>query len=339
MASHAPYDDPPLSQLMRTFLASVALATVLAPTARSQGAPSLAHAKQHFDARNWDAAKQEYTVLARSIPGDAAPAYYLGRIAIQQGDTDDGIRQFERCVAIDDKNAECHAWLGNALGMSAPRTNKFKLPFLVKRTKKEFDRAIDLDPTNLDGRMGEMQYYLYAPGMFGGSIEKAREQAAEIDRHDKLRGAIASGVIADHEKDANAGEAAYQRAIAVAPDSVAGYNGLANLYVRVARWTEAFATLDRIAARIPTEHNVPIRIARVAVLSGEQLPRGEEVVKRWIATPPSQANSDNKAVAHLRLGQIYEKTSRRDLARTEFEQAVRLNPRLDEAQKALDAVR
>ena len=109
--------------------------------------------------------------------------------------------------------------------------------------------------------------------------------------------------------------------------------------MREARWTDAFATLDRIAARIPTEHNVPLRIARVAVLSGEQLPRGEEVVKRWIANPPSQVNSDTKAVAHLRLGQIFEKTSRRDLARTEFEQAVRFNPKLDEARKALDAVR
>jgi tetratricopeptide (TPR) repeat protein len=184
-----------------------------------------------------------------------------------------------------------------------------------------------------------LQYYLYAPGMFGGSIEKAREQAAEIDRHDKLRGAIASGVIADHEKDTKAAEAAYQRAVVIAPDSVAGYNGLANLYVRQSRWSDAFATLDRIAVRIPMEQNLPLRIARVAVLSGEQLPRGEEVVKRWIANPPSQANSDTKAVAHLRLGQIYEKTSRRNVARTEFEQAVRLNPKLDEAQKALDAVR
>jgi Tfp pilus assembly protein PilF len=154
-----------------------------------------------------------------------------------------------------------------------------------------------------------------------------------------MRGAIASGVIADHEKDAKAGEAAYQRAISVAPDSAAGYNGLANLYVREARWADAFATLDRTAARVPAERNVPIRFARVAVLSGEQLRRGEDGVKRWIANPPSQANSDTKAMAHLRLGQVYEKTSRSELARTEYDQAIRINPRLDEARKALDGLR
>ena len=324
---------------MRTLLATFCIMFVGVPAASAQGTPSLAHAKQQFDARNWDVAKREYLALATATPSNATPAFYLGRIALQENDSEEAIRQFERCTSLDEKNAECHAWLGNALGLTAQRTNKFKLPFLVKRTKKEFDRSIELDPTNLDGRMGEMQYYLFAPGVFGGSIEKAREQAAEIDRHDKLRGAMAYGLIADHEKDAKTAEAAYQRAIATAPDSVMGYNGLVSLYTRESRWTEAFATLDRIAAHVPSEHMVPIRIARVAVSSGQQLPRGEEGVKRWLANPPVEATNDNKATAHLRLGQIYEKTARRELARPEYEQATKLNPRLDEARKALDAVR
>ena len=324
---------------MRTLLASFCIIAVVAPLASAQGTPSLAHAKQQFNARNWDVAKREYAALATANPGDAIPVFYLGRIALQENDQEEGIRQFERCISIDEKNAECHAWLGNALGLTAQRTNKFKLPFLVKRTKKEFDRSIELDPTNLDGRMGEMQYYLFAPGMFGGSIEKAREQAAEIDRHDKLRGAMAYGLIADHEKDATTAEGAYQRAVAVAPDSIMGYNGLVSLYTRESRWADAFATLDRIEARIPSEHMVPIRIARLAVSSGEQLARGEAGVKRWLANPPAQATTDNKAVAHLRLGQIYEKTARRELARAEYEQAVRINPKLEDARRALDAVK
>jgi tetratricopeptide (TPR) repeat protein len=187
--------------------------------------------------------------------------------------------------------------------------------------------------------MGELQYYLFAPSMFGGSIEKAREQAAEIDKRDKLRGAIAFAIIADHEKDAKGTEAAYQRAIAVAPDSVAGYSGLVGLYTREGRWADAFAVLDRIAARIPSEHNVPIRMARLAAMSGEQVQRSEEAVKRWIANPPTQATTDNRATAHLRLGQLYERTSRRELARGEYEQALKINPRMEEAKRALDALK
>ena len=93
------------------------------------------------------------------------------------------------------------------------RANKFKLPFLAKRTKKEFDRAVDLDPGNIEGRMGELQYYMQAPGFLGGSMEKAREQAAALDKVSKLRGAYATAILAAHEKKIAEDAAAYQRAV------------------------------------------------------------------------------------------------------------------------------
>ena len=324
---------------MRTIALSMLLVSGLVPPLPAQGNATLSHARQEFDAKHWDTARQEFSLLARAAPNDATPVLYLGKIAFQQGDSDESIRQFERCVAIDEKNAACHAWLGNALGLTAQRTSKFKLPMLAKRTKKEFDRAVELDPGNLDGRLGELQYYLNAPGFLGGSIEKAREQAAEIEAHSKMRGAVARGIIADRENDAKASEVAYERAVALAPDSVPGYNGLLALYTREKRWAEAFTTLEHIAARVSTEPNTAIRFARLAYLSGEQLQRGEEAARRWIANPPAQVPPVAKATAHLRLGQLYEKTSRKELARSEYQQALSINARLDEARKSLDALR
>lgn len=315
------------------FVASFALALHAQPT------PSLAHAKQLYDARNWDAARQEFVALARATPNDVTPVLYLGKIAMAQNDADESVKQFEQCVKIDDNNADCHAWLGNALGSTAMRASKFRLPFIAKRTKKEFDRAVELDPRNVEARWGEMQYYMRAPGFLGGSMDKAREQAAEIDKYDKLRGALAYATLAEKDKKTAEAEAAYQRAVAAAPDSVVGYNGLVNLYVREKRWSEAFGMLDRASARIPTEQNVLLAVARVAYLSGEQLPRGEEAAKQWLANPPKSASVNSRAGAHLRLGNIYEKTNRKELARAEYERALHLNPKLEDAKKALDGVR
>ena len=324
---------------MRHAILATVLLTTFAHTLPAQGAPSLAHAKQLFDARNWEAAKQQYTALARTTPNDVTPLLYLGRIALAQNEIEEGIRQFEHCVAIDDRNADCHAWLGNALGSAAQRANKFKLPFLAKRTQKEFDRAVELDPANIEGRMGKLQYFLYAPGFLGGSAEKAREQAAEMEKHNKLRGALAYGMIADHEKNPRESEAAYQRAITLAPDSTAGYYGLLNTYVRDKRWPDAFAVLDRVLVRLPTEQSALLAIARVAYLSGEQLAKGEDAARRWIANPPVDASTNTRAVAHFRLGNIYEKTSRRDLAKAEYEKASSLWPKNDDIRKALDGVK
>lgn len=308
-------------------------------TLAAQAAPSLAHARGQFEARSYDAAKQELAELARATPNDPMVFYYLGRVALQQNDVDGGVRQLERCIKLDDARADCHAWIGNALGSTAQRTSKLKLPFLAKRIKKEFDRAVELDPTNLEGRSGLLQYYLQAPSVFGGSVSKAREQAAEIAKFNAMRGALALAFIADKEKNATEAEAAYQRAIATAPDSTLGYNGLANLYVREKRWGDAFAILDRVAQRIPTETNILLAVARVAYLSGEQLPRGEDAAKKWIANPPKDASANARAVAHLRLGNLYEKTNRRDLARAEYEAALSINPKLEDARKALDGVK
>ncbi|MES2178059.1 MAG: tetratricopeptide repeat protein [Gemmatimonadota bacterium] len=301
--------------------------------------PSLVHAKQLLDKRELDAAKAEYTALARMLPNDVTPSLQLGRIAMSQNETEEAIKQFEQCAKIDDTNADCHAWLGNALGNAAMRANKFKLPFLAKRTKKEFDRAVELDPGNIEGRMGELQYYLNAPGFLGGSVEKAREQAAEIEKHNKMRAALAYAVIAEKDKKTTEAEAAYLRAVSVAPDSVNGYNGLVNLYVREKRWSDAFAILDRVTARIPTELNIPLAVARVAYLSGEQLPRGEAAAKGWLANPPKDASIGSKTSAHIRLGNIYEKTGRKELARAEYERALSVNPKSEDAKKALENVR
>jgi tetratricopeptide (TPR) repeat protein len=321
------------------FIAGCIASALIAAPASAQGTPSLAHAKQQFDARNYDAARVEYTALAKATPNDVVPALYLGKIGLAQNDHEEGIKQFERCVAIDERSAECHLWLGNALGMAAQHASKFKLPFLARRTKKEFDRAVELDPDNVDARFGVLQYFMYAPGFLGGSADKAREQAAEIDKRSKLRGALAYGALADHDKNVKEAEAAYQRAIAAAPDSAAGYTQLANLYVRDKRWTDAFAMLDKARPRVPADANIDLNIARVAYVSGEQLAKGEDAAKRWLASPPKDATPGMQAVGHLRLGHIYEKTNRRELARAEYEKAVSLNPKNEDAKKALDGVK
>lgn len=279
------------------------------------------------------------TAQQASANAEAQREFDLGRAALRRNDVDAGIRHFENCVRLDDLSSSCHAWVGNALGSVAERTSKLKLPFLAKRIKKEFDRAVELDPENLEGRWGLMQYYLQAPGMFGGSKTKAREQAAEIEKLNKLRGALAFGLLADKDRNVKEAETAYQRAIAAAPDSVAGYNALVNVYVREKRWTEAFGVLDQVMSRIPSEHGAWLAVARVAYLSGEQLARGEELAKRWIAGPPRDASVNARSVSHQRLGAIYEKTGRTELARTEYGRAVSINPRNEDAKRSLGALK
>ncbi len=316
----------------------LALVALAVRSVAAQQPPSLAHARQLFEVRNYDAARSEYAALAQSMPRDATPALFLGRIAQAQRDDGEALRQFERCVVIDERNASCHFFIGEVLGTAAATTSRIKLPFLAKRARTSLERAVELDPDFLDARMGLIQYRLLAPGFLGGSVERAREQAAEIEKRSRLRGALAWGAIADRGKDLRTAEAEFLKAIAAEPDSAVGYNVLTNLYARQKRWDEAFATMERLLAR-RSEPSALLSLARLAATSGERLPRGEEAAKRWLARPPVNASPYATATAHARLGFIYERTGRRELARIELGRALALDPAQDDVKRELARIR
>ena len=81
-----------------------------------------------------------------------------------------------------------HLWLANSIGEQAQHTNKLKQPFMARRIKSEFDKAVELDPTSIDARHGLIQFYSQAPGVMGGSMDKAKEQAREIEKLNAMRG-------------------------------------------------------------------------------------------------------------------------------------------------------
>ncbi|MEK7402276.1 MAG: tetratricopeptide repeat protein [Gemmatimonadota bacterium] len=90
---------------------------------------------------------------------------------------------------------------------------------------------------------------------------------------------------------------------------------------------------------------MPIRIAHLgwgdtSASSGKQYERGERELRFFIANATvEKVGIQNYAGAHFRLGQILEKTNRRDQAKTEYQEALKLNPQHADAKKALDALK
>ena len=303
------------------------------------GAQSIDRAKQLFEEAKYTEAKTELRELQKANSRNAAAAYYLGRIATIENDGDEALRQLERAVELEEGNALYHYWLGSAARDAAPRASKMKMPFMARRMRKEFERAVELDPNLIDARYGLVQFYAMAPSMMGGGIDKAREQAAELEKRSTLRGAMARAMIAEQEKNAGAEEAAYQAAVTAAPDSAVAYFVLADMYARVGKPDEAFATIDRYVKRKPDDRWALYRVGRVAGVTGTQLDRGETALTKFLASPPSDANVIMMAGAHYWLGQIAEKRGLNAAARPHYETALKINPKSQTARRALDALK
>lgn len=304
--------------------------------------PSLLTAQsgeQLFRERRYAEARVVFQGQLSTNKNDATALYHMGRIVYAEGNSKEAVDWFEKAVKQNEQSATYHFWLGSALGDEAQKANKLRQPFLARRVKGEFERAVQLDPAMIEPRRGLVDFYSMAPGVMGGSMEKAKLQAAEIGKLDRLQGQFALARIAQREKDAAAEESAFKVALASFPDSSAAYYSLAAFYRRQSRWDDAFALYDSLMRVMPDEKVVHVAYGAVAAASGKNLERGERELKLYLENPPTDAPAQTLSAARFRLGQIYERTARKDLARAEYLEAVKQNPQNQDAKKALDALK
>ena len=265
---------------------------------------------------------------------DASAAYYLGRIELEGNDADKAVEWFERAVRMNPKSSLYYDWLGRAYGTQAQHANRFRLPFLARKTKSAWETALALDPDNLDVRDDLIIYYTRVPGILGGNKEKAREMALEIKKRNPYRGSIAATSLCAADNDTLCIVRGLQEMMITYPDSAGVYAGLAVFYANQKQFDKAFAVLDERLRTKPNELRTLYQLGRTAALSGQNLDRGEQALKIVLANPTPESGP-SPAGLHYRLGMIYEKKGAKDLAREEYRTVLQLNPRHQDAQKAL----
>src|SRR4051812_21188376 len=158
---------------MRSLVFCVALIAGLSATV---GAQCNAAVQKLIDDRKYDEARADVQVALKKNDKDDVSLNCMGRVYAAQDKAGDAQKWFEKAIDANDKVAAHHLWLGNAIGEQAQTASKFKQPFMAKRIKSEFEKAVALDPNLVDARHGLIQFYSQAPGFMGGSMDKAKEQ-------------------------------------------------------------------------------------------------------------------------------------------------------------------
>lgn len=260
--------------------------------------------------------------------GPGARDFEAGRTHMRASQPDRAERSFERAIEREPRNGLYHLWLGNAVGMQAASASVVRQPFLARRIKAAFERAVELDPDLLDAREGVLQFHLFAPAVMGGDKAEARRQQREIARRDPVRGHVAAANIAWSNRDTATTERELRAAIALQPDSLTATTTLASRLVSWKRPTEAFALWDRVLARQPQSVLARYQYGRIAAITGSNLPQAERHLRAILAidTWPESNWSLNKATAHARLGDVLRQQGKRDEARVAYDRALALDP-------------
>ena len=152
--------------------------------------------------------------LVDQHPKNAFLRFQLAKAALQLGEYEMADNQSRKCIDLVDDNSEYQVLRGHALGAIARRGSKVKALSRAKNCLKAYEKAIKLDPDNIEARESLMMFHIFAPGFVGGKNEEARKLAVAIDKIDHLHGIFAAAQILHNlDDDSSGAHKMYQTAL------------------------------------------------------------------------------------------------------------------------------
>src|SRR6516165_3988635 len=95
-------------------------------------------------------------VLAQRV--DPESLHLLSRAYYAIENWDEAVRNGERAVSLRQDNASYHLWLAREYGQKAAVSSPLKAAGIARKAKNEFERAVLLDPTNVQAH-GDLAEY------------------------------------------------------------------------------------------------------------------------------------------------------------------------------------
>ena len=315
----------------------IILAILLALSINAEPQNELEKGIELFKANKLTEAKISFEAYIKEHPDNPTAAIYLGRIYMNERNYDRSIDWFKKAVEINENSSESHHWLGRAYGQKAQKSSMFKQAFLARKVRQEFEKAVELDSTNIDAKFDLIQYYIMAPGFMGGSKEKAWKLARQIKMFDTLKGHQAFALIYQSNEKYDQAENEYLAAIREDPQNTNLQFNLGLFQVHVKKYDNALETFENILKNNNEYLNACYQIGKIGAISGKNHDRAEQCLKKYLQNKPAE-NSPSLAWAHYRLGMVYENKVRKDLARHEYKAALKLDAEHEKAKKALEKI-
>lgn len=248
---------------------------------------------------------------------DAASHNLLARAYYEEDQSDQAIEQANKAVELAPNNAEYHLWLGRAYGQKAEKANVFRQTGLAGKVRDQFEKAVQLDGGNADVRSDLAEYYIDAPGMMGGGVDKAKAQADAIAGKDPAVAHFIRAKIAEKAKDDATAEKEYKDAIAASKTPAEQWLNLASFYKDRKNNAAMVEAVKKGAAAAHKSGAVLNDAADMLFQSGQDLSMAADLARKYLAA--ADKSEDAPAFkTHVLLGKILEKQGDKAGAEKEY---------------------
>ncbi len=276
----------------------------------------------NFDHQNYSKAEVQFKAIINQNPNNFKAQEYLGDTYAAQKKWDKAIEIFEYLLEEKPNNADYNYKYGGSIGMKAKSSDKFTALFLLSDVKKYLNRSADLDPKHIDVRWALLELYLELPGVIGGSIDKAKNFASQLQNISPVDGELAYGRIADYQDDFNSAEKHFKQAVEIGGSKTC-YNKLIDLYYKNSHYDKALLTTkDAIQNLNLIDFNY--RYAEIALQSNSNLNEALKNIDLFIENHSSSQITFDKAL--VLKAKLHHKSGQIDEAKFCLTQALAHNP-------------
>ncbi len=254
-------------------------------------------------------------------------------LELQQHDA--AINSAEKAVSIEPENSVYHEWLGRAYGDKADHANWFSAISLAKKTRKEFETAVQLDGRNFSARQALIEFDCSAPGMVGGGEEKAQPQIRELAAMDAAEGHYAAGNCRRQKKDLAVADEEFTKALESNPKSAELIYDIGDYEVKRSQPEQLLAVAEAGERVAPSDPRGKFYRGVALILKKEKPEDAEILLRAYLRVAPVRNGFPRPAAVHYWLGRNFERQDQVGSAKTEYETAVKLDPKNKMAQEAL----
>lgn len=318
-----------LAGLSFLFLSSLAF------PASVRSGPDLNEARLAYEKGDYSKVVGLLEGLATREPQNAEARLILAKTYFQMRDRDRAVANAEKAVAIDPDNSVYHEWLGRTYGDKADHSNWFSALGLAKKSRREFERAVQLDERNFSAMQALIEYDCSAPGIAGGGEDKARPEIARIAALDAAEGHYALGNCRRQKKDFTTADAEFTKALESQPKSADLIYDIGDYAMKRSQPERLLAVVQSGEKVAPSDPRGLFYRAVAYVLRTEKLDEAVRLLSQYLKVAPVRDNYPSPSSTHYWLGRAFQAQNQNESARKEFQAAVSLDSDNKLAREAL----
>lgn len=217
-------------------------------------------------------------------PQNAETLQRLGQNYFLLGQFGKSVEALQKAAKLDPSNSTIQTWLGRAWGRRAEAAFPLKAAGYAGKARQAFVKAVELDPQSVDALNDLFTFYLQAPGVVGGGVEKANSLLPQFQKYDPVGYHLAKARIDQKNKNLDDAEEELRLAVEKGPGKIGPLLALARFLASQGRYEESDKLFVQAHNIQPSSERVLFEQAQSDIQTKRNLDGARDLLKQYIAS-------------------------------------------------------